>query len=70
MCIRDSRRVSLADQRVKQPSLSRYYLVPSNPAEYRVIVSGGVFADEGCVLGKIFVDCNVNHVQDLSLIHI
>lgn len=38
--------------------------VPSNPAEYRVIVSGGVFADEGCVLGKIFVDCNVNHVQD------
>ena len=39
-------------------------VVPSNPAEYRVIVSGGVFADEGCVLGKIFVDCNVNHVQD------
>ncbi|WP_203322499.1 SdrD B-like domain-containing protein [Pseudoxanthomonas beigongshangi] len=38
--------------------------VPSNPAEYRVIVSGGVFADEGCVLGKVFVDCNVNHVQD------
>ena len=29
-----------------------------------MIVSGGVFADEGCVLGKIFVDCNVNHVQD------
>lgn len=39
-------------------------VVPSNPAEYRVIISGGVFADEGCVLGKIFVDCNVNHVQD------
>ncbi len=39
-------------------------VVPSNPAEYRVIVSGGVFAEEGCVLGKIFVDCNVNHVQD------
>ncbi|WP_162455601.1 SdrD B-like domain-containing protein [Pseudoxanthomonas kalamensis] len=39
-------------------------VVPSNPAEYRVIVSGGVFADEGCVLGKIFVDCNVNHLQD------
>lgn len=39
-------------------------VVPSNPAEYRVIVSGGVFTDEGCVLGKIFVDCNVNHVQD------
>ena len=39
-------------------------VVPSNPAEYRVIVSGGVFTDEGCVLGKIFVDCNLNHVQD------
>lgn len=39
-------------------------VVASNPAEYRVTVSGGVFTDEGCVLGKIFVDCNVNHVQD------
>lgn len=39
-------------------------VVTSNPAEYRVIVSGGVFTDEGCVLGKIFVDCNANHVQD------
>src|SRR5690606_30796733 len=38
--------------------------VPSNTAEYRVIVRGGVFASEGCVLGKIFVDCNRNHVQD------
>lgn len=39
-------------------------VIASNPAEYRVVVSGGVFAEEGCVLGKIFVDCNVNHVQD------
>lgn len=39
-------------------------VVSSNPAEYRVIITGGVFTDEGCVLGKIFVDCNVNHVQD------
>lgn len=39
-------------------------VVASNPAEYRVIVSGGVFTDEGCVVGKIFMDCNVNHVQD------
>jgi len=38
--------------------------LPSNQAQYRVRVTGGVFADEGCVLGKIFVDCNVNHVQD------
>ncbi|MBD9370835.1 SdrD B-like domain-containing protein [Xanthomonas sp. XNM01] len=38
--------------------------VPSNQAEYRVTVRGGVFASEGCVLGKVFVDCNRNHVQD------
>ncbi|KLD73476.1 hypothetical protein Y886_37775, partial [Xanthomonas hyacinthi DSM 19077] len=36
----------------------------SNQAQYRVRVSGGVFTEEGCVLGKVFVDCNVNHVQD------
>ena len=40
--------------------------VPSNQAEYRVTVRGGVFASEGCVLGKVFVDCNNNHVQDLE----
>jgi uncharacterized repeat protein (TIGR01451 family) len=38
--------------------------VPSNRAEYRVRVTGGVFTEEACVLGKIFVDCNNNHVQD------
>ncbi|WP_158982707.1 SdrD B-like domain-containing protein [Lysobacter panacisoli] len=38
--------------------------VPSNRAQYRVRVTGGVFTDEGCVLGKIFVDGNNNHVQD------
>ncbi|BDU16637.1 SdrD B-like domain-containing protein [Lysobacter auxotrophicus] len=38
--------------------------VPSNRAQYRVRVTGGVFTDEGCVLGKIFVDGNNNHIQD------
>ena len=38
--------------------------VPSNRAEYRVRVTGGVFTEEACVLGKVFVDCNNNHVQD------
>lgn len=36
----------------------------SNRSQYRVRVTGGVFASEACVLGKIFVDCNDNHVQD------
>ena len=38
--------------------------VPSNHTQYRVRVTGGVFTSEGCVLGKVFVDCNRNHVQD------
>ncbi|HEY9256307.1 MAG TPA: hypothetical protein VIP30_17450, partial [Stenotrophomonas sp.] len=44
--------------------------LPSNQAQYRVRVSGGVFASEGCVLGKVFVDCNANHVQDVEEIGI
>ncbi|HZX81085.1 MAG TPA: SdrD B-like domain-containing protein [Lysobacter sp.] len=39
-------------------------VTPSNRAEYRVRVTGGVFTDETLVLGKIFVDCNNNQVQD------
>ncbi len=38
--------------------------VSTNPAQFRVRVLGGVFTTEACVLGKIFVDCNRNHVQD------
>ena len=38
--------------------------VASNQGQYKVEVTGGVFTDEACVLGKIFVDCNNNHVQD------
>jgi uncharacterized repeat protein (TIGR01451 family) len=37
---------------------------PTNVARFRVRVSSGVFAPEACVVGKIFVDCNRNHVQD------
>jgi uncharacterized repeat protein (TIGR01451 family) len=38
--------------------------VASNEGQHRVRVSGGVFGTEACVLGKVFVDCNGNHVQD------
>ncbi|MBL8330927.1 MAG: DUF11 domain-containing protein [Rubrivivax sp.] len=38
--------------------------VATNSAQHRVQVSGGVFGGEACVLGKVFVDCNHNHVQD------
>jgi uncharacterized repeat protein (TIGR01451 family) len=36
----------------------------SNEGQAKVQVSGGVFASEACVTGKIFVDCNHNHMQD------
>jgi large repetitive protein len=36
----------------------------TNRAEFRVRVLGGVFTTDACVLGKVFVDCNNNHVQD------
>jgi len=38
--------------------------IVSIEAQYRVRVTGGVFASEACVLGKVFVDCNRNSLQD------
>ena len=38
--------------------------VPSNEGQHRVKVTGGVFTAQACVVGKIFVDCNNNHIQD------
>ncbi len=39
-------------------------VVQSNEARARVRVSGGVFGEEACVIGKIYVDCNGNKIQD------
>ncbi|MFZ6648795.1 SdrD B-like domain-containing protein [Undibacterium sp. TJN25] len=36
----------------------------SGEARWKVRVTGGVFTDDACILGKIFVDCNGNHIQD------
>jgi uncharacterized repeat protein (TIGR01451 family) len=38
--------------------------VCSNEAQHRVQVTGGVFANEACVVGKVYSDCNHNHMQD------
>ncbi|MFM2347576.1 MAG: hypothetical protein RL654_2329 [Pseudomonadota bacterium] len=35
----------------------------SNVSQFRVTVTGGVFSTEACVVGRIFVDCNHDHVQ-------
>ena len=37
---------------------------PSNEARAKVKVTGGVFTTDACIAGKVFVDCNHNHVQD------
>lgn len=36
----------------------------ANEASWRVRVTRGVFAEEACLVGKVFVDCNGNSVQD------
>ena len=38
--------------------------VESNEGQYKVEVTGGVFTDDACVLGKVYVDCNNNQIQD------
>jgi hypothetical protein len=38
----------------------------SNEAQYKVKVDGGVFGTQACVVGKVYMDCNNNHMQDGS----
>ena len=37
--------------------------VRSNTASYKVNVQGGVFSNEGCIIGKVYVDCDGNAIQ-------
>jgi large repetitive protein len=36
----------------------------SNEAQYKVTVTGGVFTKQACIVGKVYIDCNNNQVQD------
>lgn len=38
--------------------------VTSNRAQARIRITGGVFFQEACVMGKVFMDCNRNRIQD------
>ncbi|MES2945069.1 MAG: SdrD B-like domain-containing protein, partial [Pseudomonadota bacterium] len=38
--------------------------VRSNTALFKVNVQGGVFSNEGCITGKVYVDCDGNAVQN------
>ncbi len=42
----------------------------TNEGRFQVKVTGGVFTIEACFAGKIFIDCNNNHVQDAEEIGI
>ena len=37
--------------------------VRSNTAQYKVNVQGGVFSNDGCIIGKVYVDCDGTHTQ-------
>lgn len=39
-------------------------IAQSNIASTRVTLTAGIFSDRGFVLGKVFLDCNGNHMQD------
>jgi uncharacterized repeat protein (TIGR01451 family) len=36
----------------------------SNTASFKVNVQGGVFSNEGCIIGTVYSDCDGNHVQN------
>ncbi len=38
--------------------------VSSNTAQFKVNVQGGVFTSRGCVIGKVYVDCDGNAMQN------
>jgi uncharacterized repeat protein (TIGR01451 family) len=39
-------------------------VVRSNTAQAKVKVNPGVFTSDACIVGKIYTDCNNNHIQD------
>ncbi len=45
-------------------AIARNGNVSSNEARAKVKVDSGVFTTQACVIGKVFVDCNNNHIQD------
>ena len=38
--------------------------IRSNTAVFKVNVQGGVFSNDGCIIGKVYVDCDGNAVQN------
>jgi large repetitive protein len=38
--------------------------VASNSATFKVTVQGGVLSNDGCIIGKVYVDCDGTHTQN------
>ena len=38
--------------------------IVSATAQYKVQISGGLFSNDGCIIGKVYVDCDGNHMQN------
>lgn len=53
-----------ATNRVQASYTANGQATRSNTAAVKVRVSGGVFGDKGFILGKVFLDCDANGVQD------
>ena len=39
-------------------------VVRSNTAQFKVKVQGGVFTNDGCIIGKVYIDCDGTHTQN------
>jgi large repetitive protein len=39
-------------------------VIRSNTSQYKVLVQGGVLGNEGCIIGKVYVDCDGTHNQN------
>jgi uncharacterized repeat protein (TIGR01451 family) len=55
---------SLQGDGINRAQASSTGAIRSNVAQAKVKVNSGVFTSDACIVGKIYVDCNNNHIQD------
>jgi large repetitive protein len=55
---------SLQGDGINRAQATSLGVIKSNVAQARVKVTGGVFGNDACFIGKIYVDCNNNHIQE------
>ncbi len=55
---------SMQGDGINRAQASSIGVIRSNIAQARVKVNPGVFTSDACIVGKIYTDCNNNHIQD------